>query len=335
MQMRSLPSRPLTLALLTLAALPACDKPMAIGDSENVVVAARDSVWTGLRAEIQDAIEPQIFTVRDEAIFEVSQVDPTTAPWGDLRHIRRVLVIGEASDPWVAEALEAARAGGTAPPALIHTRNVWARNQNVAIVLLAPGTDPDASGALIREAGTAMVEQYETESRRRMFATGVDSTTADSIRRTAGFWLLAPEVYRVVRPEENVVMMRNDNPDPSQLIRQVHLTWRPAGEIDASPEAALAWRRELAERVTQPPQVTQPEIAQVRRLRQNDRPTVEIHGIWSNPPGEWPAAGPFIARMIECPDRTYLVDAWLYAPGRSKYPYMIQLNTLLDSFRCG
>lgn len=335
MQMRSLPIRPPTLALLAIAALASCDKPIAIGDSENVVVAARDSVWAALRSEIQEAIEPRIFTVRDELIFEVSYVDPRTAPWGDLRHVRRVLAIGEPSDPWVAEALDEAGAGSTAPPAVIQTRNVWAQNQDVTIVLLAPGTEPAASGSLIREAGEAMVRKYETESRRRMFATGVDSTTADSIRRTAGFWLLAPQVYRVARPEDSVVMIRNDNPDPSQLIRQVQVTWRPAGEIEASPEAALAWRGELAERVTQPPQISQPEIAQVRRLTQNGRPAVEIHGIWSNPPGAWPAAGPFITRVVECPDRTYLVDAWLYAPGRSKYPYMIQLNTLLDSFRCG
>ena len=332
--MRLLSIRHSALALLAAAALAACDKPIAIGDSEKVVVAARDSVWTALRDEIQEAIEPRIFTVRDELIFEVSQVDPTTQPWGDLRHIRRVLVIGEPTDPWVAEALDEAGARRTTPPAVLHTRNVWAQNQEVTIVLLPPGGDPSEAGDLIREAGEGMIQRYEVESRSRMFATGVDSTMADSIRRTAGFWLLAPEVYRVVSPEENVVMIRNDNPDPAQLIRQVNVAWRPAGEVEPGPEAALAWRAELAERVTQPPQVTDPEIAEVRQLTQNGRPAVEIHGIWSNPPGDWPAAGPFITRMVECPDRTYLLDAWLYAPGRSKYPYMIQLNTLLDSFRC-
>jgi hypothetical protein len=31
----------------------------------------------------------------------------------------------------------------------------------------------------------------------------------------------------------------------------------------------------------------------------------------------------------------YLLDAWLYAPGKQKYEYMIQLQTILDTFRCG
>ena len=40
---------------------------------------------------------------------------------------------------------------------------------------------------------------------------------------------------------------------------------------------------------------------------------------------------------VSCPeqDRTYLLDAWLYIPGRSKYEYVLQLETILDTFVCG
>jgi hypothetical protein len=39
---------------------------------------------------------------------------------------------------------------------------------------------------------------------------------------------------------------------------------------------------------------------------------------------------------VPCPaqDRLYLLDAWLYAPGKEKYQYMIQLETLLGTFEC-
>jgi hypothetical protein len=52
----------------------------------------------------------------------------------------------------------------------------------------------------------------------------------------------------------------------------------------------------------------------------------------------YPAAGPFISRAYVCPsaNRTFFVDAWLYLPDvdRPKHEYMIQLRTLLDTFRC-
>ena len=63
----------------------------------------------------------------------------------------------------------------------------------------------------------------------------------------------------------------------------------------------------------------------------------ELQASWRNPPERnWPAGGPLITRIVTCDnqDRTYLLDAWLYAPGKEKYEYMIQLETLLDSFRC-
>ena len=68
------------------------------------------------------------------------------------------------------------------------------------------------------------------------------------------------------------------------------------------------------------------------------RPGRQIQAVWENPPElDWPAGGPFITRAIWCPsdERTYLLDAWLYAPGQDKYEYMLQLNTILDSFQCG
>ena len=64
---------------------------------------------------------------------------------------------------------------------------------------------------------------------------------------------------------------------------------------------------------------------------------IQIQAQWRNPPERgWPAGGPFITRAVTCEsqDRTYYVDAWLYAPGKEKYEYMIQLETILDSFRC-
>ena len=63
----------------------------------------------------------------------------------------------------------------------------------------------------------------------------------------------------------------------------------------------------------------------------------ELRASWRNPPERnWPAGGPLITRTVTCDnqDRTYLLDAWLYAPGKEKYEYMLQLETLLESFRC-
>ena len=69
---------------------------------------------------------------------------------------------------------------------------------------------------------------------------------------------------------------------------------------------------------------------------------MEYQAAWVNAPGGWPAGGPFITRTIPCrgQDRLYYADAWLYAPNRDKYEYMISsrpfsiLSAVTESQAC-
>jgi hypothetical protein len=311
-----------------------CDRPRAMGQMNQVVVASSDQIWSELSADIDEALESRAFTVRDERIFDITQIDPAGEEWGNLRLLRQVLVIGEEADPWVADAIARHRGETPAPPAVFQVRNVWAQDQLVSVVLLAPGSDPATARPLLREAGSTLLAQYEQYARNRMFASGANQELADSLRREAGFTLMLPEVYyhREVRPR--LFIFRNDFPDPSQLIRSVQVDSRPTAEVSFTPEGARTWRAGITSEYTDPVQVTEADIARTRELAVGGRPAIEVQGVWTNPPGEWPAAGPYITRMVQCGEMTYLVDGWLYAPGSPKYEYMIQLGTILDSFEC-
>jgi hypothetical protein len=320
--------------LAALVMLAACDPPTSVGENTSVVVAAPAAVWAGIEPAVARALEPSTFTVRDERIFDVAHVDPTTDDWADFRKVRRVLVVGEAADPWVARALEEVDGEIPREPAILQAEDVWARPQQVTIVLVPPGSAPDVAAGMMDEVGDRYVRQLEAYSRSRMFVTGEHEGLADSLARVAGFSMRLPNVYRVEEPRPGIFVFRNDQPDPSQLIRQVTVTRRPTAEVPLTPEAAHAWRAEVASQTTDPPQVT--DTIQIARtdLTVDGRPAVEMQATWMNPPDGWPAGGPIITRLVQCPQHTYLVDGWLYAPGRAKYEYMVQIQTLLESFRC-
>ncbi len=167
--------------------------------------------------------------------------------------------------------------------------------------------------------------------------TGVDSALADTLSTQAGFSVQVPLVYSWHR-DDSTYVFRNDNPDPSELIREVTVSWKSPAPARLSVEDILAWRAQVVAEHYSEPQDTVLDGMAVRDTTFRGHPAVQIQAQWRNPPTRgWPAAGPFITRAITCDsqDRTYLVDAWLYAPGKEKYEYMIQLQTILDTFRCG
>ncbi len=215
--------------------------------------------------------------------------------------------------------------------------DVWSRGQTVTLVLLDEGWSVADLDPHLDEVADLLDAQFRGYARNRMYISGVDSALADTLSMQAGFTMELPDVYRW-EVRDSVYLFRNDNPDPSELIRQIGVTWRtPATEIGDS-AWVLAWRRESVEAEYNEPQTVVLDDAEERRFDFQGHEAYELQAQWQNPPEEsWPAGGPMITRVVTCDqqDRTYLLDAWLYAPGKEKYEYMIQLETLLDSFRCG
>ena len=321
-----------------LLPLAACDEQRAFGDADSIIVGARTELWNQVRDTVQAILEPKIQTVRRERTFTLTHQDPTGEAWGRLRLFRQELLMGSPEDPWVAEALEH-REGSEplSPPQIVQVHDVWARQQLVTILVLTPDGGAEDVISLLEPLHELMDRQFREYAMGRMFVSGRDTDLADSLQQTLSFSLLLPEVYRMVS-RDSVHIFRNDNPDPSELIREITVSWRTPIPGEMPPvDTLLAWRQRRAETYYAYPQVNDTSLIQVTDTAFRGHPAREVQAVWSNPPGDaFPAGGPFILRAIRCEDddRLYVLDAWLYAPNREKYEYMIQLETILDSFRC-
>ncbi len=329
---------PLFTALAALL-LAGCDKPRAHGDANAIIVGADAELWDRIEGVVEETLEPTIQTVTDERAFRVTWQDPTQGQhWGNLRRFRQVLVIGEEEDPWVADALaQRGRDVALSPPQILQVQNVWARGQQVSVLLLPPDNQEAAVQSLAEELQEILDRQYREFVLTRMFVSGRDTILADSLQRNVGFSLELPNVYRYI-VRDSIFRFRNDNPSPAELIREIGVTWQsPAPETFPDQEEMEAWRLEFAAQYYNDPQELDPFIVSFQEIEVGGRPAMEYQSAWRSLPDAWPAGGPFITRAIRCPeqDRLYLMDAWLYAPGRDKYEYMIQLQTILNSFRCG
>ena len=180
------------------------------------------------------------------APFRITHQDPLASDWGLLREFRQVLLIGSADDPWIAEALEAGPGPESPdPPEIFQLYDVWALGQLVTVLLLSPGSAPDEAGAHVDDLHALFDGQYRDYVHARMFVSGLDSLLADTLRATGGFALELPVIYRWSR-EDSVFIFRNDNPDPSELIREVAVTWRSPIPGTPTDDDMLDWRLSLS-----------------------------------------------------------------------------------------
>ncbi len=316
-------------------ALGGCDKTGAYGEVNSIIVGASMELWDEVGGTVTTGLEPTIFTVRDERTFRITYQDPLAVDWETLREFRQVLLIGTLEDPWIVEAMEESDITNTEPlgvPGVTQLIDVWARGQLVTVLLLSPGGGAAEVEARVGELLALFDEQYRTYTHARMFVSGRDSLLADTLRAVGGFVLDLPRVYRWDY-QDSIFMFRNDNPDPAELIREIAVTWRTPVTGPLADSAILDWRRSLTRDFYTDEQVVRDELPPGRDLSDD---AYELRGIWESLPDAWPAAGPFLTRTKVCPgqDRMYLLDSWLYAPGRDKYEYMLQLEYILDSFQC-
>ncbi len=315
--------------------LSACEEPRSWGELSSIIVATSEEQWAAVSDLVESTLEARIVTVRPEKTFVVTHQDPFRPEWERLQRFRQLLLIGTADDPWMTEALALTKRTSFDPPEMFQVEDVWARGQTATVLLLTSG---DAAGAepLMEQLHDLLDGQYREWVRSRMFMSGQNEALADSLWDLAQFSIVLPQLYKR-RQEDSVFMFRNDNPDPSELIRQITVTWRTYSPEGITEDELLAWRQEVADGHFGYPQVLDLSLAQTRRLQQGDVIMDEVRAVWANPPEDlFPAGGPMITRTIPCPHqgRDYLVDAWLYAPGRDKYQYILQLETILNSFRC-
>ena len=322
--------------LLVLLGVGCDDSRMALGDVNTFIAVADDSLWSEVGDTVLTALQPQIFTVRAENMFELTHTTYGGEHWGNLSRFKQVLAIGQPSDPWVQQALEEADTT-VQPPAIVEANNVWARGQRVTALVLP---DSGAASAVVERLDSLRAlfdRRYRVWAQTRMYFSGHDEALADTLGQLGNFHLDMPVVYRWRQTGDSAFMFLNDQPDASQLVRSVLVTWRSGTEGRPMVDPALAWRDSVAERFYDWGQATQRTRLDTARIAGPGEDALEVRGIWSGTLENFPQAGPFITRVVDCPaqNRRYLLDTWLYAPARDKYQYIIQLETLLDSFRCG
>ena len=321
-------------AFAGVVSLAACGQSSAMGEANSLIIVADDALWQEVEARTYEALERTTYTTRNEKIFNVTHTAPDSPEINELLLWRQILVFGTPDDPRVRMIAEKVDRASVEPGEVVQASNVWARGQLATAVVLEPGREAESWIEHLPALSEHLEGQFRDYVLRRMFVSGVDTATSDFLRAEFGFTLEVPRVYRRVDRGEGIVLIRNDNPDPSELIRSILI--QRGGPVDSmSPSMVYEWRATIDDTHYNVPQDFDVITGTGRSFDLNGSEAVEARGTWKDR-AAYPAAGPFVARAVRCGDNVIYLDAWLYSPNprRSKYEYMMQLEEILDSFTC-
>jgi hypothetical protein len=250
-----------------------------------------------------------------------------------MRIWQQVVVLGTRENDAVRRILDASPTADANPPAIVQAEEVWARNQLATALLLPPEGQAEAVRGLLPELYDLLEREYDEWVLERMYTSGLNDSLAEALS-DYGFTLQLPSVY-LFSIEDS--LFRFGNPyrqGDTDLLRSMLLTWR-SGADEVTPEMLRAWRQSIGEVHYDLPQDILEEGTSSGTIEVNGLAGLELRGVWQDR-SDFPAAGPFIARTIACPqqDRTYYIDAWLFAPGSTGPTSWTRWSTVPSSSVC-
>jgi hypothetical protein len=331
------------LALLALIA--ACSRGPALGSDDAVIVALDPGLADSLEPVVRRALEREVFTTRPEGVFEVTFTSP--AGIGEFRNWARLVVI----EPLDGAALVPELVDDASGDVFVRLEDAWARGQTIWVLAApTPAATERLATARLDSVYRSLHANWATHQVERMWASHADSAGAERMRAELGFSLVLPNVYKPASSSAPPDTRTWYNEDPRRI---VSLHWQPAPtalSAEAVLEARRVWGRDLftgdeiqgalpiadsSDASGEPADTTgvpAPPL-QASRTTLAGMPAVRLQGVWQNASDL--TAGLFLTYGVVCDGRLVLLDGNLYAPDRNKYPYLLQLERILETFRCG
>ncbi|MGH7543045.1 MAG: DUF4837 family protein [Gemmatimonadota bacterium] len=338
------PRRRVAALLPVLLVAAACGRGPAYG-SDNAIVAVVDpSLRERVEPVLRASLEREVETTRMEPVFEVTFTTPEGI--GEFRKWKRLLVVERGGEGAVLlpELVDTPLEGPVS--SVVHDK--WARGQTI-YVLAAPTAE--ATEELVRSSADSLFDVIHDEfvayHVARMWASRPDSALAESLAGELGFSVLLPNVYRSAGASAPVDSRVWYNEDPRRVVA-LHWLPRPAG---LTADTVLAVRRDWGRLLFAGDSITgvlptgadtaaglDSLVGPVPGVRAEETrlgglPAIRLQGLWTSPSDV--GTGLFVTYGVICADRLVLLDGNLYAPDRSKYPYVVQLDRIFETFRCG
>ena len=212
----------------------------------------------------------------------------------------------------------------------------WARGQLVVYIV---GTDSTALKENIVRAFPRIAERIRQHDKRQLsaqtYVNGNARALSNLVETAFGFSIDLPGDFQMAINEDNFMWLRKDNRDVTSNIAIKSFPYSDEGQLEL--EGLIDMRDRLGVLIQSS------SVGSFMRTNAEDLPvytykkeldgryTVESRGIWEMT--EDFLGGPFINYAIVNGNQIILIDAFVYAPGKSKRDYVQQLELVVSSIK--
>lgn len=295
----------------------------AVGDLREVVVVS--GWWGAVEPEVRAILQQEIPTPQPEPEFKLRVFTPDQ--FRTYSMFRTLLVIGPTRDTLVATLLGPrvdSLPGGEY--GLFRVPNPWSQNQELVIFaaredsLLVPGLRAYAARlrATFREVVVRHVE-------RAVYHRGRDTAGERALAEAYAFSIGVPKDWFLKQDHagEHFVYLFGHYPD-----RGVFVYWEDAPRALGA-DSLVALRDRLTARFYKG-DVVEPGYTVADTVEFLASPAVRLQGIWQNE--EATIGGPFVSYSFNHEGRFFMVDGYVYNPGKKKLSSLLHVEAVIRTF---
>jgi hypothetical protein len=285
-----------------------------------------------------NALEKKEYYPTEEYIFSIKRV--SLSEFERYKFWRNLIVIGGTGRKYIDNLLgEDAKEELKDGAQLFFERDLWVRLQTVILLV---GNDTEETQELIERSGKTVYDILRKEEKERftkvVYMNGYQESESLEMERLLGASFKLPFGYKLVKNEDDFLTYSRRNPD-----RFVTLLAR-TGAINNP----IKFRDSLFSEYFNEDEIFTDSIeiyigeGKSRRLslvtldtiKFKNTETLRLKGVWVNNEVEGgPMGGPFVSYFFEKEGIWYLLDAHVFAPGKKKWPFLEEVDIILNTFK--
>lgn len=324
--------------LVSITTINGCKKsslPHSIGGRDEVILIAPGGFQVD--SFIRD-LEKAEYYPTEEKIFNVKVV--SLSEFDRYKFWRNLIVVGNSGQKYIDNLLsENAEEELKEGPQVFLEKDLWVRLQTVIVIV---GKNIEETQKLLNRSGKSIYKTLRKEEKERytkvVYMNGYQKEETEDMQNLLGASFDLPFGYKLVKNESDFLTYARRNPDRMvTLLTRIEAIKNPIkfrdslfGEYFNGDEIFM----DSISVITKNEKGRLLSLVSLDTIRFKGTETLELRGIWYNDEVKGgPMGGPFISYIFEIGGVWYFIDGHVFAPGKKKWPFLEEVDIILNTFR--